>query len=108
MNNQNLMIADNLETLEQYCGALVVGMVSLKTLSSFHEIAMKLGILDEDEAEKATTIVWEFRRLLSLYHGQLEQILERVEISQEDVVEGVRNLMPEIKKGRKRRGGKKT
>lgn len=106
MKDLTVISAQKLKTLEQYASALVVGMLSLNTLCSFHEKAIKEGLLDQDEEEKAVTIIWEFRRIFTLYEGQLDQIMERVEMTKEEIVSAVKDLLPEVKKGRRKKDGK--
>lgn len=98
--NLRLVTADKLNTLEDYSAALMMGMISLQTLCAFHEAALQKGILQTDEEEKATTIVWEFRRLIKLYMGQTELIMERVDISKEQLMNSLKKMVPEVKKPR--------
>ena len=68
--------AKSLKSLEGYAIALVTGMLSLKTLESFHVRAIEMGLLTEDLACRANTIVWDLRRDIKLYKDQLETVLE--------------------------------
>ncbi len=68
--------AKKFKSLEEYAIALVTGMLSLKTLENFHIHAVQIGILSEDLACRANTIVWEIRRNIKLYQDQLESVLE--------------------------------
>lgn len=103
MQNLNFVSADNLETLEQYAGALLSGICSLKTLESFHLSAYKKGILTEDENENSKSICWEIHRLLNLYQTQMQLILERTEIKEEDIIAAFKTQMPNVKLPRKRK-----
>ena len=94
--------ADKMKTIEQYGAALVSSMLSLRTLESFHIEAFKKGLLEDDEAECSKTMCWEIRRLMALYKKQLESVLERTELDESNVLEGLKALMPDIKKTRKK------
>lgn len=95
--------ADKLETLEQYGASLLSSMISLQTLESFHIEAFKKGLLEEDEEECSKTICWEIRRLMALYKKQVESVMERTELDESTVLEGLKALMPDIKKSRKKK-----
>lgn len=97
MKEVQFVNAEKLETLEQYGASLLSSIISLKTLQGFHIAAFNKGILDEDEAETGKTICWEINRLLALYRTQVENILERTELSEEQVLESLRKLMPKMK-----------
>ncbi len=71
-----LVEAKKMKTLEDYAIALVLGMISLQTLDSYHVRAVELGILKEDQDCRSNTIVWDLRRMIKLYRDQLESILE--------------------------------
>ncbi len=103
MNHIKFVSAEELETLEDYGASLVSGMVTLKTLESFHIAAFNKGLLEEDEAETGKTLCWEIRRLLQLYRTQMENILDRTEINEEMVINNLRSMMPEVKIPRKKR-----
>lgn len=66
----------SLKTLEDLAVSLTVGILSLITLQNMQVRAIKIGIMPEDMAERANTIVWDIRRLISHYQGQLEATLE--------------------------------
>lgn len=69
---------ENLKTLEEYAVYLTSGMLTLMTLQNMQVHAIKIGILPEDLAERANTIVWDVRRQLGLYQTQLEAVLELI------------------------------
>lgn len=68
--------AKNLKNLEHYAVALVMGVLSLKTLEQYHVRAEDIGILKEDMSCRANTIIWDLRRDMKLYQDQLESVLE--------------------------------
>jgi len=68
--------ASKMKSLEDYLCALITGMISIKTLQSFHERAVHLGILKEDQDCRGNTIIWDCKRLNKLYQDQAESILE--------------------------------
>lgn len=67
---------EEMETLEQYAIALVLGMISLKSLIGFHQKALNLGILKEDQECRLNTIVWDIGRLNRLYMEQADSVFE--------------------------------
>ncbi len=106
MKEINFVSAANLSSLEDYAAALLTGLISLRTLESFHIEAFKKGILDEDEMETGKTICWEIQRLIALYKTQLENILDRTDLKQEEILEKLRSMMPGVKMPKKKKGKK--
>ena len=100
--------AQELATLEEYAAALLSSMISLMTLESFHVAAFNKGILDEDEQETGKTICWEIQRLMSLYKTQIENVLDRTEVKEEEILLSLKAMMPDIKIPRKRKNVKKN
>jgi len=72
-------------------------------LERFHIEAHEKGLLDEDEEECSKTICWEIRRLIALYRQQVENISERSQLDESQVLENLKALMPDIKKKRGRK-----
>jgi len=68
----------SLKTLEDYAQSLLEGILSLKTLESFHIKAVEIGILPDDLSCRANTIIWDLRRDIKLYMEQLSSVLELV------------------------------
>ncbi|MFI0477754.1 MAG: hypothetical protein ACH349_01325 [Candidatus Rhabdochlamydia sp.] len=48
------------------------------TLQNIQVRALDIGIMKEDQAERANTIIWDLRRLMKLYKDQTESILEMI------------------------------
>lgn len=107
MKDIQFVNSENLENLEQYAAALLSSMISLRTLESFHIVAFRKGLLDEDESETGKTICWEIKRLMALYKAQIENVLNRTQLSEEQVLESLKSMMPNIKKPVKRKYTKK-
>lgn len=63
-------------SLEDYAMTLVIGLISLQTLTKFHEQAIKQGILKEDQECRGNTILWDFHRLMRLYKDQFDSVAE--------------------------------
>lgn len=99
----NLVDSGKIATLEEYGASLLSGMVSLKTLAAFHHSAFNKGLLDEDESESAKTILWEIERLLSLYKTQVNHILDRTELKEEDILAALKQMVPDVKIPRKKK-----
>lgn len=103
MKEVKFVNAEDLSSLEEYGAALLSSMISLRTLEGFHIAAFNKGLLDEDEAETGKTICWEIHRLIALYKTQIENVLDRTELSEEKVLQSLRAMMPDIKIPRKRK-----
>lgn len=107
MENLVFVNAENISNLEEYGAALLSSLVSLKTLEAFHIAAFNKGLLDEDEAETGKTICWEIQRLICLYKTQIENVLDRTELKEEDILSSLRAMMPNVKIPRKKKDVKK-
>lgn len=103
MKEVNFVNADELKTLEEYGAALLSSMISLKTLRQFHISVFKLGLLDDGEVKNAETICWRIDQLLTSYKEQVENILERTQMKEEDILQSLRKIMPQAKIPRKRK-----
>ncbi len=103
MKDAQFVNPENLATLEQYGAALLSSVISLKTLEAFHIAAFNKGLLDEDEAETGKTIVWEIHRLIALYKTQIENVLDRTQLDEKQVMSDLQAMMPNVKIPRKRK-----
>lgn len=92
-----MVSASSLKTLEQYAASMVMALISLKTLGSFGLAGFNSGLLEEDEIETAKTIAWELRRLMELYNRHLSEILERTDMTKEQIMASVTTLDPNNK-----------
>jgi len=108
MKEVKFVNAEDLSTLEEYGAALLSSMISLRTLESFHIAAFNKGLLDDDEAETGKTICWEIHRLMALYKTQIENILDRTELSEEEVLKSLKSMIPDVKIPKKRKYTKKV
>ncbi len=106
MKDVSFVNAEELSTLEEYGAALLSSIISLKTLESFHLAAFNKGILDEDESETGKTICWEILRLIALYKTQIENVLDRTELDEDQILLSLKKMMPEVKIPRKRKAKK--
>jgi len=66
----------SLKSLEDYSVFLTSGMLTLMTLQNLQVRAIEIGIMKEDQAERANTIIWDLRRAIKLYKDQTESVLE--------------------------------
>lgn len=107
MKEVKFVNAEDLSSLEEYGAALLSSLISLKTLEAFHIAAFNKGLLDEDEAETGKTICWEIQRLIMLYKTQIENVLDRTELSEDQVMTSLKAMMPDIKLPRKKKNIKK-
>jgi len=90
----------NLKTLEDYAVFLTSGMLTLMTLQNLQVRALEIGIMKEDHAERANTIIWDLRRLMKQYQTQTEQVLEMLpdDFNHEAIIEKLKQ--GELKKAR--------
>lgn len=103
MKEVKFVNAEDLSNLEEYGAALISSIISLKTLEAFHISAFNKGLLDDDEAETGKTICWEIHRLLALYKTQIENVLDRTELNEEQVLQSLRQMMPNVKIPKKKK-----
>lgn len=102
MNEINLVKSTEINTLEEYATVLLTSMGSLKTLGGYQASVLTKGILEEDEAKIVGYILDSIKALLNLYRSQTENVLDRTETSEEDILKGLMKLMPDLKIPRKR------
>ncbi len=102
IDNVRFVSAEQMKTIEDYAASLLSGIISLQTLASFHLQAESKGLLQSDESEACKTMIWEIRRLINIYLTQMKSILERTELTQEDLVKSLELMVPEMKKKRGR------
>jgi hypothetical protein len=107
MKNVQFVDSENMNTLEQYGASLLSAMISLKTLEAFHLTAFKKGLLDEDESETGKTICWEIQRLLTLYKTQVQHVVERTSLNEDEVLDTLKSMMPNFKFKKRRKNVKK-
>lgn len=74
--DHTLVDEKSLKNLEDLAIYLTTGMLSLMTLQNIQVKSLEIGILKEDQAERANTIIWDILRLLKLYKDQTESVLE--------------------------------
>ncbi len=103
MSDVQFVSAKQMKSLEHYAAALVTGVISLKTLESFHTEAFKLGLLDEDEQETGKTILWEIQRILALYQAQIQHVLDRTKLDEESIINHLKTMVPDVRLPRKRK-----
>jgi len=103
--------ASEVKTLEDYAFALVLGNLTLQTLFSFHKRAIEIGILKEDQECRAQTILWDLKRVTTLYLQQAASVLELLpeDYNFENIMDKIKDV--EIKKAKeitKKKREKKT
>ncbi len=96
-----------IQTLEDYLACLLTSSASLKTLGAYQVVACEKGLLEEDEIKTAEAIEANIKHLLTVYRAQVENVLERVETSEEEILLRVRKVMPNIEIPRKRKNTRK-
>lgn len=95
--------AKDVKTIEEYGASLLTSLISLKTLELYQVEAFKKGILDQDETETSKSICWEIQRLISLYKAQIQHVLDRTEIKEDEILTYLKQQMPDVKIPRKKK-----
>lgn len=93
----NFVNPEELTTIEDYAASLLSSLISIKTIEAFQLSAFKKGLLDKDEEETSKTICWEIQRLIMLYKSQIEHVLDRTELKEEDVMQALKAMIPDVK-----------
>ncbi len=102
MKDLKFVNAEDLTNIEEYGAALLTSLISLRTLEAYHIAAFNKGLLDEDEAETGKTICWEIQRLISLYKTQVENVLDRTELKESEILKHLKERMPDVKLPRRK------
>jgi hypothetical protein len=92
----------DMKTLDDYLTCLITSSASLKTLGAYQALACEKGILEDDEFKAAEAILANITHLLSIYNSQVNNIRERINVSEDEIMNRVRQVMPELKIPRKR------
>lgn len=100
--------ATEIESLKDYAVSIMTAMASLRTLELYHVTAYQKGLLDTDEIETSHTIIWEIKRLLNLYKTQMQHVLDRNNINEDEIVSAFHVTMPDIKIPKKKPQRKKN
>lgn len=108
MSEIKLVKPDKLKNLDEYAVSLLTSMFSLKTLDAYHMAAFNLGLLEEDEIKNIESINHAITSLLMLYKFQMENVLERTSITEEEILLELRKIMPEVDIPRKRKNVRKA
>ena len=98
----------DLETLDHYASSLLSSVYTLKTVQAFHLVALGKGILDNDETEIADAIVHMINKLMAVYVSQMKSVLDRTNISQQQIIDEFRKLFPEFEIPQKHKNAKKN
>lgn len=107
MKELKLVKADEINTLEEYATTLLTSMGSLKTLGFYQASVLNKGILEEDEVKIAGYILDSIKALLNLYRSQTENVLERTDTTEEEILSALMKVMPEMEIPRKRKNVRK-
>ena len=92
-----------MKTLDDYLTCLITSSASLKTLGGYQALACEKGFLEEDEFKAADAILANITHLLNIYKSQVDNIRERVDVSEDEIMNRVHQVMPELKIPRKRK-----
>jgi hypothetical protein len=92
--DHTLVDEKSLKSLEDLAIHLTTGMLSLMTLQNIQVQALEIGIMQEDQAERANTIIWDIRRLIKLYKDQTESVLELLpdDFNHEAIIEKLKQI----------------
>lgn len=67
-----------INSLEEYTAVLLRDAMGLKAFDNNQAEAIEVGILTEDQAERANTIIWDIRRLIKQVQQQLHSVFELI------------------------------
>jgi hypothetical protein len=106
----NYVDADKMKSAEEYLVSCVIGMISIKTVMSYHAKASSLGILSEDQMTSSNVILYELTRTLKRTIELVESILETLpeSIDIDGIVEKLRAVEKTRARGLIRETKKKT
>lgn len=68
--------SSRVNSLEEYLRGLLMGLVSVKTLSNHHKSAIREGILTDDMITRAKVIMFDLLRAEEQYNVLLHDVLE--------------------------------
>lgn len=88
----------SIKTIEDYIFSLIMVKSSLISFENYNQKAFKEGLLDEAEMELLQTINWDLERMKSLYGKLCESILERSEMTGEELIKTVNTKLMELYK----------
>ena len=107
MKEINLVKASEINTLEDYATILLTSMGSLQTMGGYQASVLEKVILQEDEAKIVGYMLDTIKSLLNIYRSQTENILDRTNTTEEDILNGLIKLMPDMQIPHKRRNARK-
>lgn len=84
--------AESMKTIEEYALLLLVGLASVSSLERYQERALQLGFLEKDEEEYAQCILYDLKRIKNAFTFQMENILERSPITEQDLIKSLKKL----------------
>ncbi len=93
----------DMKSLDDYLTCLITSSASLKTLGAYQALACEKGFLEEDEFKVSNAILVNITHLLNIYKSQVDNIRERVDVSEDEIMNRVRQVMPDIKIPQKRK-----
>ncbi len=96
MKDIKFVNSEELNCLDEYATSLITGAISLQTLNNFHAAAFKKGLLKEDEVVNIESIYHLIKKLLSIYKAQLKNVVERLEITEEELLIEVQKIMGDL------------
>jgi hypothetical protein len=86
MNDIKQVFPEDMKTLQEYAVQLISMLFSMKSHKNYHLQAQKIGILDDAEALTSVEALMNIDKLVQVYRRQLENVLERIPESEEDLV----------------------
>ena len=81
---------EDITDLKTYAECLLIGFISLKTLINTHIHVAGQPFIDTDQEERITHLVYSLRRVLGLYHEQLESVLELIPETEQELMDAIR------------------
>lgn len=95
MKAPKMVDVESVETIEQYLMQIGLLGISLHSLESLQDVAIRKGFLTEDAQENCLTISYEIGRLLTVINDQLKICTSQTGIAWPELMNQIVKLLPE-------------
>jgi hypothetical protein len=102
MSKINFINNQQINCLEDYISACLISMASLQTLGGYQLVASETGLLEEDEFKTSEVILANIKALLIVYRSQVENLLDRTQITEQEILSEVQKHVPRLQIPKKR------
>lgn len=90
-----------IQTIEDYMRAIVVSVISIRTIIAFGESAAAAGILEDDELQIVVELRWNLQRCAQRLNDQLQNLQERSSVTADDLIQRMSALDAKPRRTRK-------